>query len=561
MRKKLSSLLLGMCLVAGMLVTVAAPASAQRPFGVQQFMPQDQFVHGNCGGGPPPPPNCEPDSLSDKFDGLDSLAHLTVVATPETTQVTWYACPLGTVVTTQAALSSCSVTIGTDTTGVAPPIGPGASSPADEAYDVTWDIPGSLDHQRRDIAALACINTAQQVEGANANCRVDEENDIFLEDAQTGAAANQTTSAEFGPYRTMQGCIGLAPGSTCDAARKPFPHGSPVPNDGFDFQVFTSDDLTALVAIVNEDADATTEPAGANSLNGPPCNVEQTFTNFKRWLCIMNDANIPDDAEMAINLVDATNMGTKPEGSGGYCNSQNNPSSAPSAQNTVQGAHDFCILDAHYVVSSVRQPARVLQSFGANPPSPGANAGCFPGATPDTDETSELGTQEDFMICMLDQFNDPFSGQWTEETAGAGQIADCGPYTAHDHNGDGVIDDCHGATGGALGTSANMTVANPVGPVGDQVITSCFDPQNQAVNPPPPNHGCADAPANLKATITVHWGTTATEVFLTYNNPAPSNASDPCRTGTTFKANEVGDHDDITVCTFDSSGNRVPTDT
>jgi hypothetical protein len=537
------------------MLAIAPAASAQgRPFGIQQFMPQDQDIFGpGCGGAP----NCSPDALSDKFDGVDSLAHLTAVATPETTQVTWYACPLGTAVTTQAALSSCNVVIGTDSTGVVPPIGPGASSPADEAYDVNWDIPGSLDQQRRDIAALACIGTAQQVEGGSANCRVDEENNIFLEDAQTGAAANQTSSGEFGQYRTLQGCLDVAPGNAaCDAARKPFPHGSPVPNDGFDVQAFTSDDVNALGAIVNSPADASTEPAPANQLNGPLCSLEQTFTNFKRWRCFFNDAAIPNDAEMAISLDDNTAVGAKPEGTGGYCNSNNNPASTPSAQNEVPGAHDFCILDSHYAVSSARQASRFVQTFAPNPPSPSANASC---AAPDTDETSNLGTTEDATLCLFDQFSDPFAGPWTETTSGAGSIADCGPEgTGHDHNGDGRFEDCVGNTG-ADGVSTGLTFQNPTGPTGDQVLTGCYDPQNQTTVPPVANHGCADAGSTLTATKTIHWGTQASEVFLAYNNPAPTNPSDPCRTGVTFKANDVGDFDDITVCTFDSSGNPVPT--
>ncbi|HEY7874982.1 MAG TPA: hypothetical protein VIG64_07645, partial [Actinomycetota bacterium] len=557
MSKRIFSLLLGLCLVAGMLVAVAAPAQAQRPFGVQQFEPNDTNLS-PCA--VPAPPGCTADFLSDKFDGVDSLAHLTAVATPETTQVTWYACPLGTTVNTQAALSSCNVTIGTDSTGVIPPIGPGASSPADEAYDVTWDIPGSLDQQRRDIAALACIGTAQQVEGGNANCRVDEENSIFLEDAQTGTAANQTTAGEFGQYRTRQTCLGVAPGdAACDAAYKAFPHGSPVPNDGFDFKAFTSDDVQALSAGVNAPADASAEPSTANFVVGVVCTLEQTFTNFKRWRCQLNDAQVPNDAEIAVDLLNNTTGGSLPTGNAGYCNSNNNPGvGPPPAQNQVPGAHDNCVLDVHYVVSSARQASRFVQSFSPNPPSPAASAGC---ANPDTDETSSLGTTEDAILCLFDQFTDPFAGPWTESTSGAGQIADCGGEgTGHDHNGDGLFEDCVGNTG-PDGFSAGLTFQNPSGPTGDQTLTGCYDPQNQTTNPPVANHGCTDAGTTLTATKVIHWGTTATEVFLAYNNPAPSNASDPCRTGTTFKANEVGDHDDITVCTFDSSGNRVPTDT
>ena len=575
MHRRKWSLLLVVCLVAGVLVNVVPPAAAQpqRPFAIQQFEPNDtQFASGGNCVSPPPgtPQGCIADYLSDKFDGVDKLAHLTAVATPETTQVTWYACPLGTTVTTQAALSSCNVIIGNDHVGAVPassPLGP----QVDEAYDVTWDIPGQLDQQRRDIVALACIGTAQQVEGSTANCLVDEEDSIFLEDASTGTAQNQTTSGEFGQYRTLQGCFNVAPGNnTCDAAYKPFPHGSPVPNGGFDFKAFTSDDINNLQSAVNEPADANQEPSNATFDGFVNCTLEQTFTDFKRWRCALGNPLIADNAELAINILDANGAGAQPTGTAGYCNANNNPNAAdfdpndpgnqapPPAQNQVPGAHDACVMDVHYVVSSERHAARFEQSFEPNPPSPSANAGC---ANPDVDESSQLGTTEDVILCLFDQFGDPFAGPWIEETTGQGQIADCGSEgTGHDHNGDGLFEDCVGNTG-ADGVSRLMTLRNTAGPTGDQTLTGCHDPQNQTNVPTVANHGCADAPSALKATKVIHWFTLPTHVFLAYNNPAPMNAADPCRTGFTFKANTVGDHDDLTVCTFDSSGNPVPTDT
>ena len=564
MHKRVLGALLGVCLISGMLAIGAAPAQAARPFGIQQFHPNDtpNFV-GPCGGGGP---NCRGDLLSDKFDGTDAVAHLTAVATPETDNVTWYACPenftaaAGTdepPAPTNAQLASCNVTIGVDSTGVVPPIGPSASSPADEAYDITWDIPGSLDQQRRDIVALACIGSGQNLDNPNPNCRADVEQSIFLEDAQTGVAANQSTAGEMTVYRTAAAdpsCGGSPLGSACLANFKPFTHGSPVPNDGFTLRATTSDDVGSLAALVNSPSDAQTEPSGSNDLNGPTCSLLQTATNFKTWECVLGNGDIPDDAEMAINITDISTPASKPEGQGGYCNSENNPTSAPSAQNQVAGAHDGCTLDMHYAVSSARAAANLVQTFEPNPPSPSGTASC---ASPDTDESSNLNTTEDVRICVFDQFGDPFSAPVTESTSGQGEIEDCGTLTAHDHNGDGTIDDCHGNSAG--GTATGITVGNPTGPTGDQVLTSCVDPQNSTTQPP--GHGCADATGALVKTLTVHWGTKATEVFLAFNNPAPSNTADPCRTGTTFKRNDVGDHDDLTVCTFDSNGNPVPTDT
>jgi len=550
LHKKLFSTLLTVALVGGLLALAATPAQAARPFNVQQFMPNDTQNTGTCAVAAP---GCTPDSLSDKFDGIDSLAHLTAVATPETDSVTWYACPLVTTFpVSNSELTNCNITIGSDATGVIPPIGPSASSPADEAYDVTWDVPGSLDNQRRDILALACIGSGQELD-TNPNCRDSLEENIFLEDAQTGAAQNQTTAGEFGQYRTRQACLGVASGdATCDPLRKAFPHGSAVPNTGFDFLAFTSDDVNALQWEINK-SDAQAEPAAANFDGFGGCGVEQTFTNFKRWLCNLADGNVPDDTELAISLLDANGAGAQPEGTAGYCNSNN---AAPAnAQNTVAGAHDACVLDVHYIVSSARQVTSVVQTFAANPPSPSASASC---ATPDTDESSQLGTTEDATICLFDQFTDPFNGPWTEATSGQGKIADCGPEgTGHDHNGDGVFEDCVGATG-ADGTSTGITLSNTAGPTGDQVLTSCSDPQNQTTNPPVANHGCADATGTLVKTLTIHWGTSAREVFVAYTGTGT--AADPCRTGDTFARGEIGQHEDLVVCTFDSNGNPVPTD-
>lgn len=52
---------------------------------------------------------------------------------------------------------------------------------------------------------------------------------------------------------------------------------------------------------------------------------------------------------------------------------------------------------------------------------------------------------------------------------------------------------------------------------------------------------------------------TPSEVYVAFDSPAPGDPSDPCRTGTTFARGDVGDHDEITVCTFDSDGNAAPT--
>jgi hypothetical protein len=389
MRRRKLSLLFSMGLVAGILVAGPVPAveaQPRAPFSVSQFIPNDT----------PSCPGCIPDFLSDK---VPFRAQLGEVGTAESQRNVWFVCPEGLPnPPSNADLASCSIRVGEDDVGRIPPIGPGAVGPTDKAFDIEWDIPGSLDQQRRDILALVCIGAGEDLDGADANCRFDLQRSIFLEDAQTGNAANQTSSGRITVYRTLQSCIGsVAP--SCDPAYKELPNGGSVPNDGFDFRVTTSDDVPALRWNINSPADAQQEPATGNLSSSGSCVLEATFTTTKRWRCTVSGADVPDDAEMALSVVSDNAGGTQPEGQGGYCNSNNNPASAPSAQNEVPGAHGQCVLDTHYAVSSARQAARFVQTFAPNPPSPAANASC---ANPDTDETSQLGTTEDAILCLFD---------------------------------------------------------------------------------------------------------------------------------------------------------------
>src|SRR5688572_16772321 len=102
-------------LIGGLLAFAATPAQAAVPFDTQNFLPDDTT-----------PFAVNYNRLSDRFDGTDSLAHLTNVSTPDTERVKWYACPTGTVGGTgtsfggaagdQAKLANCTTVIGEDTT-------------------------------------------------------------------------------------------------------------------------------------------------------------------------------------------------------------------------------------------------------------------------------------------------------------------------------------------------------------------------------------------------------------------------------------------------------------
>jgi hypothetical protein len=89
-------------------------------------------------------------------------------------------------------------------------------------------------------------------------------------------------------------------------------------------------------------------------------------------------------------------------------------------------------------------------------------------------------------------------------------------------------------------------------------VTFCLD---EEPDPAAAEHGCADeAAAGNAATVTKTWIALPDQVFLAFTEPAPGDPADPCRTGTTFKKNKVGDRDTVIVCTFDSNGNPATTD-
>src|SRR5918999_1954865 len=73
-------ILLTLGMVCGVVVGGAPPASAADP--PESFFPDGDGAAGFAG-----------NVLSDRFDGVDSRAHLTLVATPEATRAAWYRCP------------------------------------------------------------------------------------------------------------------------------------------------------------------------------------------------------------------------------------------------------------------------------------------------------------------------------------------------------------------------------------------------------------------------------------------------------------------------------------
>ena len=521
------------------------------------------------------------DILADRFDGTDNSAHVTAVTNNTPDRVQWRVCP--TVVTdagpggggiSAAELAQCNIIMGEDTT----PNVPGSSgvfASADEAYDILYNVPASLDGQTRDVLVLACVGSGEITDpgAGTVNCQTTLEENTIFDDAETGEP--DATTGEMVSYCTADttggpgGGGGLA-GDPCQFANavgatqqaqvasrfKPFPHGSPVPNDGFVIRATTSTDVGGEIHGARDyGADSDQDPQTADQTTA--CTVIQAQADRITWECIFPDAaGTDDDVAQAVWIYNDA---------GG--------TAAGPADCSAGGVATQCTLDSHFAVSQARRANGVQQSFvqgggghapAHNPPNPPVTAGCMNNRVPGSGETpvkthsnNNLGATEEVRICVLDQFSDPFAAPVTEEISGPGTwLGVAGP---HDHDGNGSVEHAHDTT--HADGQHDFTIGNFNSTPGTVTITSCVDPQNGGTSQAPPtNHGCADAPTNLKDTLTLTYGTQPSEVFLAFNDPAPTNPADPCRTGITFKRNNVGDTDDITVCTYDSNGNPQATD-
>jgi hypothetical protein len=575
---------MSLALISGLLVVFAAPAFAEDP--PSMFLPDDDNTNIS-----------DSRVLSDRFDGTDSQTHLTVVATSDTDRVDFYACPVAVGATVeQAELPQCNVLIGTDSTPNTPLAGT-TLNPADEAYDVFWDIPNNLDLNFRHIVGLACIGAGTTLPpSSNPNCRQTVEENILLDDA-AGGTSGQTTTGEMVSYCTADTAANGGPsngganpcevGATTvnttqraavDARFKPFHHGDAIPNDGVVIRATTSPDIAgalsgtggatnpaSLFLALDFGADANNDPQTNDS--GRYCNIIDDKTTFKLWECAVTSAALvaQPNSELAVWIEeDDPAPAGAPDGEGACAGD------AVGGAMSATGPSE-CTLDSHYSATVARSATTVKQSWTPggghthSPPSPPSNAGCQAGETEtDTHSNSQLGDVELGELCMSDQFTDPFAGgAYTEELTAPGNLDACSNGNQrHDHDGDGRFEHCHGVTDAA--GLAQFQVSNFNATVGTTTLTSCFEGEVEtAAGSTPPartDHGCTDEAAGVKDTLTLQWGTLPTQVFLAFTDPAPVNPADPCRTGITFKRNNVADTETLIACTYDSNGNPVPTD-
>jgi hypothetical protein len=554
-RGRLAAFALAALVIASMTL-VATPASAENP--PAGFLPDENSRLASYA-----------TILSDRFDGKDQLVHLSAVGLEGTDRVDFLVCPLtadsgGTTgIIEQDELSQCTL-IGSDTTPNTP-VQSTFTLNIDEAYELFWDIPTDLDTQNRDILMLACSGSGTVVSGAGQNCSQTLEEDIQLDDA-AGGTADQSSSGEMlsictadtdGPGTGTNPCNAGATtqGSTeraaIDALFKEWMHGDAVPDTGFVLRGTTSPDVTTPPSLIGYlGADANQDPDGSLSFSDA-CLLIETFSDRLMWECDVTDIQAGTGVQEAALSFDET--GGAANGSG-FCGGAMN---GPTANGVPDGPPADCALDTHYTAITDRRVASIVQSWTGGgghthqPPSPPASSGCQPGETAaKSHSNSALTATENAEACAYDQFGDPGPAgtSITHEVTAPGTITACGG-TPHDHDNSGSNEMCH-----ATGAVTVFTIGNFNSTPGTLTVTSCVESE-----PAGTNHGCANE--SIKDNLTLSYGTQPSEVFLAFDSPAPAVPADPCRTGVTVKTITVGQHAGIKVCTFDSNGNPVPTDT
>jgi hypothetical protein len=604
LHKKLFSILLTVAFVTG-LVAIAVPAQAESSGdAVNNFMPDDS---GNW-------PN-NTTVLSDRPDGIDSLAHLTAITQSGITNARWYQCPQGieaskpvgtnpgnddTKVDTNE-LPSCDVFIGQDTTPKQPSAASGGvfSGSPDLAFDVSWNIPADKfdpapagpggGDDRVDILTLGCVGdpaAAPVLTGGSKTCIQDRENAITVDDsASAGAGANQQSTGEMFAFCTADTAATAGPGegtstqagepcqydvnengtiaapdavtpteqAAVDARFKPWTHGDPIPNEGATIRASTSTDLTNLFIYRDYTNIAASSPTEPSGVDAPGVvGCSLIKTTSTAKTWECNLADVVGNPEDGKPAAVVIDTTTATGGP------------------LVGGA--IIALDIHYTAAAARTTATVVSTFAPGnqqspaSTSPANTASC---SAPDKEETNVLGDDEDEIVCFTDQFNDPFAPpNATLESAGVGGFVNC-PGQLHDHDGNGLAEHCHLTAvdffSGQAGNNAapfslpDIDINNTTA-AGDQTLTVCAEgqpgPATVSGNPAPAGHGCANE--TPKDTQVKHWIVIPDHVHLVFQGTGA--ATDPCHTGDTTKENKVGDIDTLLVCT-QLGANHIPATT
>lgn len=353
--------LFGLVTVGMVVAGIPSPAPADRAAApaVAQLAPNNLQVEADC---PRPRPACTSGFVSDQIvpGGTSEDPWISVqVEIADDTDATnvrniWFWCPPGTPeFPSDEDLKSCK-RFGIDRIGWDVPAGPA------RPFSTAIDVPAFWDGRIVAVLAVMCSGPGIELEGPDANCTTDVERGVYLEDAQSGRR-NRTSVGAVDAVRTAPECLGST-SPECAGEFRDFPLGSEVPGDGFDFNAITSRSVNELQWVLNGPVETASPPSPENFAASGTCSLDQTIEGGKTWLCFLSDEDVPDGTTLALALMKGDAPGSQRQGRGGYCNSNNNPRTdqdprkkgvqRPAPRNRIRGAHDYCVLDSHYIVSS-----------------------------------------------------------------------------------------------------------------------------------------------------------------------------------------------------------------
>jgi hypothetical protein len=460
LHKRYLSVLMTLGLVLGLLsFAVPAQANHNSPDSVSLFMPQDDFGEKN--------------QLSDQFDGVDSMAHLTAVATTDTTSVTFFVCPEGQTPfldgsggedTIVRRNTGCTVA-GTDNEGRQPTeLDVHGNATSDEAYETFWNIPQTLDGATRDVFAVAC----QGAEGTSDtetdndvpdNCTQDGEFGIFLEDSSdeddliageilsicTAPGSNNPANTGGDPDTVDDNesdvgnaCFDDEDGSfTADPEQRPFRddlavHGGIVPQDGFTLRFRTSEDVVNAGACLSypadanmdanesddtETADEDAQPCANNPLEGGAAStstatIEQRTNEYIQWVVTFEDDQVPGDNENEADELAEMDLAIFGVGSGSGVSSEQCGSFGGTGifvSFTPGGDTATRCVFDEHYVVSTERQANDATVTFVVDRQGTANDNDCD--NPDRDESNLLGDEEVVRGCLTDQFGDPFPAE------------------------------------------------------------------------------------------------------------------------------------------------------
>lgn len=519
------------------------------------------------------------DQLSDAFDGVDSLAHLTAVGDPRSDRASFYACSTTPNSTSPAVGTSNCVAIGTDSTGTQP-VGPSGSNETFDAgsykaYETFWDIPSGLDRQDVNIVTRVCAGepSTTTANGIPTNCRDSVQSNITLDDS---SSAGQNTPVQFGSGQDLPTgeIVGICRDSannclpttttngTGTGTYSDLPHGSTVPSGDFSIKFRTSRDVTTGVGACLGRVTGQSSSTGEAS----PTKCEETATTtevttssqttYREWV-----------ARFGTNAVTQPAAGTQPNSGSSFINLDLAIYGVPSGattpanecDNTTAGfttATNDCVLDEHYVTSAVASNAGITATFRNSNASP-TPAGSTTCANPDKAESNRLGTSEVVTACLTDASGSPRASQTvTFESSGVGTLACTGgtqanPTPASDVQRCTATTDANGqATATLTNAAGESTANNRAGSPGTQTVNVCAGDEASTSA----SFGCADE--ELTDTVVKEWVTVPSDVTMVF---AAADGTADCAAGDQFKVNTVGDDDTLVACVFDAQGRPAST--